>query len=51
MSLSTISQLEKSLKNLIRKGYNLATIVDSFSLGQVTFAKNIDNLPSTTTSN
>ena len=34
------SKFVKSLKNLIHKGYHLATIVDS--LRQVYFAKNID---------
>ena len=39
---SDTSKLVKSLKNLIRKGYDLSTIVHS--LKQVYFANNIDNL-------
>jgi hypothetical protein len=39
---SDTSKLAKYLKNLVYKGYDLATIVDS--LRQVYFLKNIDNL-------
>ena len=39
---SDISILVTSLNNLLCKGYDLSTIVDS--LKQVYFAKNIDNL-------